>query len=69
MDIERVTCNEKPLSDHYHIYDLCPTDLFPTVRGQVKGEDRQKGYSHAGDDQVDGVEQSFAPHCNIKCYV
>ena len=38
------------------------TDLFPTIRGEVKDEYGEEGDAHAGDDEVDSVEESLPPH-------
>ena len=41
-------------------------DLLPAVRGQVEDEHGQEGDAHAGDDQVDRVEESLATHSDVE---
>ena len=36
--------------------------FFPRVAGQIEDQDGEEGDAHAGDDQVDGVEERLAPH-------
>ena len=40
--------------------------LLPAVRGKIKYEDGQEGDAHAGDDQVDCVEQGLPPHGDVE---
>ena len=44
-------------------------DLLSTVGWQVEGEDCEERDSHAGDDQVDGIEERLPSHCNVKCNI
>ena len=41
-------------------------DLFSRVWGQVEHQHRQEGDTHAGDDQVDRVEQGLPPHGDVE---
>ena len=41
-------------------------DLLPTVGGEVEDEDCEEGDAHAGDDQVDCIEQRLPPHCDVE---
>ena len=43
--------------------------LFPAVRGEVKHQNGEEGDAHAGDDEVDRVEQGLAPHGHVECDV
>lgn len=43
--------------------------LFPTIRRQIKHQNRQKTNTHARYYQVDSIEQSFSPHRYIKCNI
>lgn len=45
------------------------TYFFSRVRGQVEDEDCEEGYRHAGDDQVDRVEQGLTPHRQVERYI
>lgn len=40
--------------------------LFPAVGRQVEREDGEEGDAHAGDDDVDGVEESLPPHSDVE---
>ena len=40
--------------------------LFPAVGGKIEDEDGEKGDAHAGDDQVDRVEQRLPPHRDVE---
>ena len=40
--------------------------LLPAVRGKIKYKDGQEGDAHAGDDQVDCVEQGLPPHRDVE---
>ena len=43
--------------------------FFPAVRGEVKHQNGEEGDAHAGDDEVDRVEQGLAPHGHVECDV
>ena len=51
---------------HYLSNVLAQTDLLPTVRREVEHEDGEEADAHAGDDQVDGVEESLPPHGDVE---
>ncbi|GFY42263.1 hypothetical protein TNIN_170281 [Trichonephila inaurata madagascariensis] len=40
--------------------------LFPGVRGQVEDEDGEPGDAHAGDDEVDGVEERLPAQGDVE---
>ena len=40
--------------------------LLPGVRGKIEHQDGQEGDAHAGDDQVDCVEQGLPPHRDVE---
>ena len=40
--------------------------LLPAVRGEIEHEDGEEGDAHAGDDQVDCVEQRLPPHRDVE---
>ena len=40
--------------------------LFPTIRWKVEYKHCEKRNAHAGNDQVDCVEQCFSSHCDIE---
>ena len=40
--------------------------LFSAVRRQVEGEHSEKGDAHAGDDEVDRVEERLASHRHVE---
>ena len=40
--------------------------LLPAVRGKIKYKDGQEGDAHAGDDQIDCVEQGLPPHRDVE---
>lgn len=42
------------------------TDLFATVRGQVENENGKKWYGHAGNDQIEGVEERLSAEGNVE---
>ena len=42
------------------------TYLLAGIGGQVKCQNSQEGDAHAGDDEVDGVEQRFAAHRDVE---
>ncbi len=42
------------------------TYLFSAVRRQVEDEHGEEGDAHAGDDEVDGVEQRLASHRHVE---
>jgi hypothetical protein len=44
----------------------CSKYLLPTVGGQVKDEHSQKRDAHAGDDEVDSVEERLPPHGDVE---
>ena len=41
-------------------------NLLPAVRGKIKHKDSEEGDAHAGDDQVDCVEQRLPPHRDVE---
>ena len=41
-------------------------NLLPAVRREIKHQDGEEGDAHAGDDQVDCVEQRLPPHCDVE---
>ena len=43
--------------------------LFSAVRRQVEGEHSEKGDAHAGDDEVDRVEQRLPAQRDVESYV
>lgn len=43
--------------------------LFSRIRGQIEHEHRQKRDAHARDDEIHGVEEGLAPHCDVECDV
>lgn len=43
-----------------------PAYLFTAVARQIKRKNREKWYSHAGDDDVHCVEEGFPPHRDVK---
>jgi len=43
-----------------------PTYLFTAVARQVKRENSEKRYPHAGDDNVHCVEEGFPPHRDVE---
>jgi len=43
--------------------------LLSRIRGQIEDQHGQEGDAHAGDDQVDGVEQRLPPHGHVECDV
>ena len=51
---------------HYLSNVLAQTDLLPTVRREVEHEDGEEADAHAGDDEVDGVEESLPPHGDVE---
>ena len=44
----------------------CLTCLLSGVRGKVEDQNSQEGDAHAGNDEVDGVEEGLAAHRNVK---
>ena len=40
--------------------------LLPRVWGEIEHEDGEEGDAHAGDDQVDCVEQRLPPHRDVE---
>ena len=64
MEMERLT---------YQIMILLSTEnrrknvnLLPTVGREVENQDREEADPHAGDDQVDGVEEGLPPHGDVE---
>ena len=51
---------------HYLSNVLTHLDLLSTVRGEVEHEDGEEADAHAGDDEVDGVEESLSPHGDVE---
>ncbi len=45
---------------------IVSNDLLAAVRGQIEDEDGEEGDAHAGDDEVDGVEEGLAPHRHVE---
>ena len=41
-------------------------NLFPAVRREIKHQDGEERDAHAGDDQVDCVEQRLPPHRDVE---
>ena len=41
-------------------------NLLPAVRREIKHQDGEEGDAHAGDDQVDCVEQRLPPHRDVE---
>lgn len=46
------------------IFNCCY--LLPAVGRQVESEHGEEGDAHAGDDDVDCVEESFSPHGDVE---
>ena len=42
------------------------TNLLSTIWREVEHQDGQKADAHAGDDEVDGVEESLPPHGDVE---
>lgn len=42
------------------------TNLLAWVWWKVESEDGEEGDTHAGDDEVDGVEECFPPHGDVE---
>jgi len=42
------------------------TYLLAAIAGQIERKDREKRYSHAGDDDVDRVKKSLPPHRDVE---
>ena len=42
------------------------SNLFPAVRREVEHQDCEEADAHAGDDEVDGVEESLPPHGDVE---
>ena len=42
------------------------SNLFPAVRWEVEDQHSEEADSHAGDDEVDGVEESLPPHGDVE---
>ena len=40
--------------------------LLPAVRREVEDEDGEEADAHAGDDEVDGVEEGLPPHGDVE---
>lgn len=40
--------------------------LFAAIAGQIKRENREKRYSHAGDDDVHRVEEGLSSHRDVE---
>ena len=51
---------------HYLSNVLKQPDLLSTVWREVEHQDGQKADAHAGDDEVDGVEESLPPHGDVE---
>ena len=51
---------------HYLSNVLAQSDLLPTVRREVEHEDGEEADAHAGDDEVDGVEEGLPPHGDVE---
>ena len=45
---------------------LALSHLLPAVRREVEDEDSEEADAHAGDDEVDGVEESLPPHGDVE---
>ena len=45
---------------------LVHSDLLSAVRREVEDEDSEEADAHAGDDEVDGVEESLPPHGDVE---
>ena len=45
---------------------FCFVYLLSTVRGEIEHEHGEEGDAHAGDDQVDRVEQRLPPHRDVE---
>ena len=42
------------------------SNLLSAVRREVEDEDSEEADAHAGDDEVDGVEECFPPHGDVE---
>ena len=42
------------------------THLFVAVRGQVEDQDGEQRHNHAGEDQIDGVEERLASERHVE---
>ena len=51
---------------HYLSNVLKQPDLLSTIWREVEHQDGQKADAHAGDDEVDGVEESLPPHGDVE---
>lgn len=40
--------------------------LFPAIRWEVEHQHCEEADAHAGDDEVDGVEESLPPHGDVE---
>ena len=40
--------------------------LLPTIGREIEDQDREEADAHAGDDEVDGVEECFPPHGDVE---
>ena len=45
---------------------LIISNLFPAVRREVEHQDCEEADAHAGDDEVDGVEEGLPPHGDVE---
>ena len=48
------------------VKSLSRSHLLAAVGGQVEHEHGEEGDAHAGDDEVDGVEERLAPHRHVE---
>ena len=51
---------------HYLSNVIAQSDLLPTVRREVEHEDGEEADAHAGNDEVDGVEEGLPPHGDVE---
>ena len=67
MEIERLTWQGSQ-GDKLEL-NIEDFHLLSTVRREVEHQDCEEADAHAGDDEVDGVEQRLPPHGDVEGYV